>query len=397
MKIVLRAIAVLAILIMLVLAGIQGVLQAKLTGIVQQQLALSRTAPFEQTTVEHVRFNLFTGKLEARLVAVPNTDSLVSHPHMLAAPLITARIAWPDLLRGIINIRHLEVPQLTLTIIRDADGAWNLPWLPQTKPAPIETPAEVQAERETTLPTPPKDQPPPRDITLPSDDEHLELVLSPLRTKRLLHIANANLKVTIIYIDKHTDPDEFPLIWQGSVTASGIFTYGYLPEAFWGSIRIDGSAADAPQNLSTEIEIRLAPLLEPEEASFTMEGHVLSIPLSRIAPWQEATGIDAEALDIRASLSSEQGILQSGAHLSLKAQNANVTSQANRRLRNLSLPAITKIHIPVSGTLQNPTINLAQAITQSLLETMKENPDALFDQIRIDGKSLRERIRTREN
>jgi hypothetical protein len=58
----------------------------------------------------------------------------------------------------------------------------------------------------------------------------------------------------------------------------------------------------------------------------------------------------------------------------------------------VTLPATVTLVIPIRGTLESPDVNIRQAITQSLLRNIADNPEVMLEQITIDGKSLRERL-----
>jgi len=375
------------VVLLALLGTLQVFLQTRLTAIVQAELRASRTPPFEQTTLQNVRFNLLTGQLRATHLAVPNPEAF-DMPDMFSIPGFTARIAWPDLVRGIVNIRSLNVPQLTVTIIRNPDGSWNLPWLPGPEVEPAAWVPHEKTLPEKTIPYPRVPEVAPAPTPLP-----LDLDLPPLLTKRQLHIADATIALQIVYIDRQTSPQAPPLTLKATLHVSDLFTYGYLPEPLWGTVTLTGHAVDAPETFQIDLHAKVAPILQPDEASFTLQGTIAAMDPGRIAPWQEATGIASESIDLRAEIAVADGNFQRTSHLLLTARNASVSADTHRRMRNLELPPVFSVRIPVAGTLQEPSINLVQAITQSLLKNLADNPETLLDQIRIDGKSLRERIR----
>lgn len=368
----------------------QVVLLLVLPGLVRKALLESSTAPFEQTTLESIRFNLFTGRLTAKTLSVPNPAGFETYPAMFQAPSVTARIAWPDLLRGIVNIRSLEIPVIRVTIARNKAGGWNLPWLPQPdRPAAAPTDAAPQVPQQSQIPDSPDR---PKAPQAPAAESAEDIELSPMRSKRELHIAHADINLEVIYADQMETNPEPPLILRANISANDIFTYGYLPEPMWGKVTVQGNAMQEPDTFVIDLEAHIAPLLEPEKASFKMRGGIKNMDMHQIKPWYTATGLTSDALSLDTRIHVQQGDFRKTSHLKLTAVNAQLSDALSQKLQNVKLPRIVELQAPISGTLQKPSINLAQAITQSLLQTLAKNPEAVLDQISIDGKSLRERL-----
>jgi hypothetical protein len=116
-------------------------LQSKLTA--RLEAAFGR--PVE---VGSYSFSLWRGaRIEAQSVTV-DEDPRFGHEYFLHAESLTVRLRWQGLLRGHLQLGTVSLSRLSLNLVRNADGDWNLAeWLP--KPAGVSSTVSAPAASST--------------------------------------------------------------------------------------------------------------------------------------------------------------------------------------------------------------------------------------------------------
>ncbi len=369
-----------AIVILGLLLAVLLLAQWQVAGRVQRLAAVRLPEPFRETAFSSVQFQLLSGRLQAGPIRVPNPDGFTL-PDMIRIDGLSASIAWPGVLWRMLNIRMLEISQITLYLERDAAGRWNLPWLPQPEPVAPRIPVPAP---EMPLPEVPPAPP------VPLDD-----IPPPPRPARLrLRIGQAQAPVRIVLLD-HLQPDEAlrMFTFEGELFVEDIFTYGDLPPEAWGELALTGAAVNSAAPFETDIVVRLAPMPHLERISLQLDGRIRGGKLDLLPEWPEKLGLQCASLDLESHLQIQEGRFRRESVLHLTAHDGVLTGAAARSGRTVQLPSVFTVRLPVTGTVQNPEIPFAQAITESILRHVSENPEGFLDQIRIDGKSLRDRLR----
>lgn len=359
-------------LVVIVLVAVQWLLQSRLTPLIHQALpGISREAGLD-IGIERASVNLFAGaasvsRLTARLPDNPD------QPPALSIDRAKASIGWVSLFRKIVYIRDLTLKNARFTIVRQADGRILLPGgglQPPGEPPMVEPPpasAEIK---------PPAGTPEPRPSSLPK-----------------IALGKADLSAAFIYEDRTRDGiNPSRLVLDLTLLAEDLFTYGDLPPEAWGLLKLKSTSPSHPGAFAADIEARLAPLTHPATASLTAEGQILNVNLNELGDLAETLGVASESADIAMKLDVREGIFASGSSITATLRNAELTGSLREKNKRVTLPATVTLVIPIRGTLEAPDVNIRQAITQSLLRNIADNPEVMLEQITIDGKSLRERL-----
>ena len=362
-------------LVVIVLVAVQWLLQSRLTPLIRQALpGISREAGLD-IDIERASVNLFAGaasvsRLTARLPDNPD------NPPALSIDRAKASIGWVSLLRKIVYIRNLTLKNARFTIVRQADGRILLPGgslQPTKEPPIIETPE-----------TPPA----------PSEIEPSAGTSEPLSSSLpKIALKKADFSAAFIYEDRTRDVNNPSRVALNlTLIAEDLFTYGDLPPEAWGLLKLKSTSPSHPGAFAADIEARLAPLTSLATASLTAEGRILNVNLRELGDLAETLGVTSESADISLELDVREGIFASGSTITATIRNAELTGSLREKNKRVSLPATVTLVIPIRGSLEAPEVNIRQAITQSLLRNIADNPEVMLEQITIDGKSLRERL-----
>ncbi len=362
----------LAVVLVTALAGGQWVLKTRLTPRVNKALErLSSTTGFEIRT-QDASASLFAGRVIFTGVSARRAGASGTPPS-LSFDRISATAGWINLLRDVRHVESLSIENARITIRRQPDETLRLPI------------ADGAAAR-----TPPVAIPPTggtRTVATPSPP------VAPDPMPKIA-IKSASLTGKLIYEDATGgDPQTAPLSLDLSITATDLRTYGKRPPAEWGWMRMQTTRPTHPGTFAADVTFRLSPFGDPDSASLTAEGQLLQVRPRELGNLTDALGITGDAADIDLNLDIVNGVFQQDSTLRVVLHNAELAGDLRERYHRITLPAVITLILPVRGTLAEPTINTRQAITHSLLKNLADQPEAMLDQITIDGESIRGRLR----
>ncbi len=368
----------LAVLIVLavVMGLLQWLLQSHLTPMMHRALPQVSEATGLDIRMDAAFVNLFAGQAGITGLAayVPNTAGM---PPTVSLDRAFADLDWLSLLRRTIRITDLAIDNARITIIRQADGKMLLPGgerpIPRTLPDRSPEPSEEQ-------PPMPDEQP---DIPPPSVPSTLPRIL----------IRKAGFTAGMTYEDRTKNEDVPSRIGVDiEVAAKDIATFGNPPPGEWGQIRLTSSSPTHPGAFQAEVELRVAPILAPATITMTAKGRMANVNLRELGNLTDTLGITGDSADITLDLDVRGNRFHRGSVIQASIRHAALTGELREKNPRVSLPEQITLVIPVGGTLTAPEFSLTQAVTQSLLRNLADNPDFVLDQITIDGKSLRERL-----
>lgn len=376
MKVTPRIFLILITAAVIALSAAQWMLQCHLTPLIRKGLpAISRGTGLDWR-IEGAAANLLARSASiAGLTAVLQDTG--STPPLLSVDRATVAIGWMSLLREILYIRNLSVENAHLVLIRQTDGTITLPGGPRTPPETGAIP----------------EMPEPAD-RLPGETAP-PVAKSPVLPK--IALRKAAVSATMSYEDRTQGGGGLPPVAiDFTVVAEDLFTYGDLPPAEWGLLKLRSTSPTHPGAFAADLDIRLAPLTDPATASMAVGGRILDVRLRDFGNLTDATGVTGDSADITVQLDIREGVFLDGSRITVSLRNPELTGELRETHKRLSLPGSVTLIIPIRGTLATPAINIPQAITHSLLKTIADNPDHMLDQITIDGKPLRDRLRKRK-
>lgn len=348
---------------------LQWGLQKQLTPVVQRVLPLIQQQTGLQVELEHAAINLFLGEVVLRELMAVHPE--VGDTPLLSVPRAGVAIRWKPLLQGHLVIRDLALDNAHVTLVRMPDGR-----------VPIPEMAEA--------PVPPPDPEP--EVPVDPAVEETPVVIPPAVLEK------ADVSVFLTYEDRATDeaaPRSITLELQ--LAAQNIATWPFQGDDAWGHVRIQSASTSHPGAFAADLDIRLAPLVDIDAISADVTGRVMDVNLDAFGDLVDKIGVNSESVDITLDLRIRDHAFASGSVIKATVRNGQLTGDLERKNRNVRLPETISLHLPVSGTLDAPSINVTQAITQSVLRNIADNPDYILDEIRVDGQSLRDRLRGLRN
>lgn len=378
MKKIYKIIAVLIILVVIALEALQWTLQSRLTPLVQKMLPdISREMGLN-VRVERVSVNLFSGKIRISRLMALLPAATPANPPFLSIERASASLGWMSLFQKVIFVRSLSLHNACITIVRQPDGRIFLP----------DNDLRLGAKPSTAATHVPPS-------TMQGDDSpSIISPATPLSSLPKIALGKANFSAAVIFEDQiHGTDHPSRVKLDVTLIAEDLFTYGDLPPEEWGVLKLQSSSPSHPGAFAADIDVRLAPLSDPATASFTATGQILNVNLRELEGLADILNMTSDSSDIALLLNVREGVFQKGSCITTTVHNAELIGALREKYKRISLPKLITLIIPIRGTLEAPELNVPQAITQSLLKNIADNPDDMLDQFTIDGKSLRSRLK----
>jgi len=297
--------------------------------------------------VQKLSINIPNGMLYLKKITLQNPDGFLLE-NLASVEEVKVEVDLHSVLRRQpLVIRRIEVEKALLNIIRNADGVFNVSALKASmspaEPAPQQPlpPSGIQQPSAPSAPPPPPEQVyPPPEILL----QHL----------------SCRLKVR--YIDLHLNQTDIAL--DLSLTGNDLSTL-QDPDAPWGSLNLQGSLGNQKQAFLTMLQARLAPLTMPEQPSFDLTGKVMEIDPRLMDKLYKKLGIRSAPFGLEPDLHCVDGVYENSA-IALKISNIKIEEKhANAFSRALSAQSL-RFSFPLTGSIQNPTLEWQQALASSI-------------------------------
>jgi len=367
-----KIIALAVILCIIIVAGIQIFLSYGLTDSLRK-LVLPAIKERYQTdvTVSRISVNLIGGSLNVHNINVANPPGF-EEPAMLFIERCGLKVGLPALFKaGSADIQKAVVKDVVLTVSRNKNGALNLDQIisamqsqknagaaPEGSPAP-------EARRETN----------PKDRALPN-----------------IIIKKMEIMSRLNYLDWQIG-QPFKLGIEMNLLLSNIANYGF-DDSLSGNINLRGNILENDKKCAFDLNGRISPITDPLLVSFDLSGSMQTIDLKTFRGLIENIGIqDGKASGTitlvcrKGQFDSEKSIIR------LKLTDTVPTKEKAQQMGNIPMPATINLIVPVSGSLSNPQINVADAILRSM--TSEDTVNSILQSI-IDSKKTQRAVAEKE-
>ena len=296
--------------------------------------------------LDTAKVNLFTLAGHVNKAAIgygTNSDFFI------AADTMAASLGWPDWRQRVQNIRHLKMDGVEL-------------FLAQTKKSPAAVVPATTAGGEGTETASPGAP----GIAMPVRIQQADAAVR-------LHYRNTTLKGNPLTLDMALKLD-----------AQNIAT---IPAKEWGTFTLTGTQDGNPLALITRFEGRIAPLANPQQLDFDLQGGVQAIDPKTILPLMGKLELTADSLALDVTLTCRQGAFDhQKSALVLHFIKPCTTGRLAQKTKGLKLPPELRITVPVSGTLADPKFDVAAGTTHAVLGLLTQNTDWIIQNLKKAGK-----------
>lgn len=245
-----------------------------------------------------------------------------------------------------ILLHNIEVENALVNIVRSQDGRFNLQEL-QPKPPPDRVPPAQDTPSDPAAA--PSDQPVPPPEKKP---EPLPEIL----------IQGFSCDVVVRYLDFKLNQLDIAL--DLGVSGSNLSTLRD-PAAGWGDLAIIGSLGNDHASFVTDLDIRLAPVSDPETPSFDLAGRIMEIDPRIMEEAYDKLGIRSAPFGLEPGIYCRQAVFTNSA-IALHVRDIQFDERLSDHLGGMASIDELRFMVPVAGTLQAPTSDLESALKSAL-------------------------------
>ncbi|MFA5689553.1 MAG: hypothetical protein WC959_10470 [Kiritimatiellales bacterium] len=330
------ALAMLVVLIVLSVVGLQVFLMRGLTPLLNTKIfpAVKDTYGLE-ASISGAAVNLFRGTVTLENFELRNLDGY-TEPHLLTFDRCHAAIDLFSLLRrDPVVIKKIEALGAVLTVEKNAGGTINVEQLIavfQPEETPVLEPAAIAPVVERPAPVAPAE---------------VSIVEEPLPVTIPLHIQNIIAEIQI----RAVNFVEEEISLNTRFTAGNIFTVPAedQPDTL---IVLRGALTKNKQAYVTDLNAFVQPLTDPEKPSFNAAGSVIDIDAEWLDSLLKKNRAECSSFSIKPSITCRAGVLD-GSRIEFSMNDLNV--------QGAEIGALT-LNVPLSGTVQNPVFEFGGAL-----------------------------------
>ena len=347
-----KKLAIVLLVLAGIAAGIIGLMQWGINSQVNRLLAEASRQAGAPVKAASFAVSLWRGAAELRGLSVANREGFGDSKLFTLAqgrvavrylPLFRKRVCFDD-----VTLRDAE-----LTIVRAADGQVNV-----KRPGgngggrPEEAPG---GEAPTNAPPSPPLEGGPAG-KLPA-----------VAVERL----RGNLNVHFVDQAAAAAGNPAEILLQLTVGADNLATYGNAAnEAAWGALTVDGSLQSGDKKAPIHLTGRIAPVLDPQAMTFTMNGTVEGLDPDMMKPLMggKDIGVRGEAERVEIALVCNGGRFD-------EANSKLTVTLKNVKAGNRTVPSM-KLDIPVHGKVDKPKLRMEQALIGAMNQLMAAPEEA---------------------
>ncbi len=340
MKTTLKVLTAILTLGLVILIGLHLFLQYGLTKTMREVVLPRLEAETGiAATVGRLSINLPNGMLYLKDVAIKNPEGFLLE-NMASIDRINVEVDILSLLKQkLIRVKNIEIENALVNVIRNKDGEININRVQEGMPPPPPPPVEGR-------PVPDGGKP---DVEAPS-------TTPAARPEVLIEALQCNAKVR--YLDFKLD--QLDIVLDLNVIGSNLSTQKD-PSTPWGDVSVIGSLGSKRTRFVTDLQLRLAPVIDPQTPSFDLSGKVLEIDPRILEKTYDKLGIRFAPFGLDPRLYCREGWFRDSS-ITLNLEDIVFEDKLANRLGGMGSIGSLRFSVPIEGSLQEPTVDIQQAL-----------------------------------
>jgi hypothetical protein len=350
MKTTYKVIAAIFALGLVILLGLHLFLQYGLTKAMREVvLPRIRQSTGIDVQVDRLSINLPNGRLCLKGAAIRNPEGFA--PQDLASVRnIKVEVDIPSLLkRPLIRVRHVTIEDARVNVVRNEAGEFNIRRLQEGRPqpaAPTGRPPGPSTGIPREAPESSAGQPeagPPKPLP--------EVLIETLACQAEIRYVDRKIRLPDIALDLN-------LAGRNLGTQRD-------PAAGWGTLDVNGALGNDRASFITDLHLDLAPLADPNSLSFDLTGRIMEIDPRLMEGLYESIGIRSTPFGLDPRLHCRDNrFADSSIELTLK--DIRLDDRLAKKMGGMGSIDSLRFPVPVRGTLQEPSVDVKEALIRSL-------------------------------
>jgi hypothetical protein len=349
MKTTLKVLTAILTLGLVILIGLHLFLQYGLTRTMREVVLPRLEAETGiAATVGRLSINLPNGILYLKDVAVKNPAGFLLE-NMASIDRINVEVDILSLLKQkLIRVKNIEIENALVNVIRNKDGEININRVQEGMPQPPHPAVEgrpVPDGGKPSLEKPDVEAPSPPPAALP---------------EVLIEALQCNAKVR--YLDFKLD--QLDIVLDLNVIGSNLSTQKD-PSTPWGDVSVIGSLGSKRTRFVTDLQLRLAPVVDPQVPSFDLTGKVMEIDPRILEKAYGDLGIHSAPFGLDPKIHCREGWFKEST-VTLNLVDIVFEDKLAKRLGGMASVGSLRFSLPVEGSLRKPVVDLQQALYGAL-------------------------------
>ncbi len=297
--------------------------------------------------VEGLSINVVQGRLYLKGVAVRNPEGFMLE-NLAFVEQVNVELDIPSLLKKkLVRVKNITVDKALVNVIRNKDGKLNIEMLQEGLPA------SPSGEGGEPVPESRKPREQPSDGTPAAE---------PSKPLPEVLVDALDCRTRVRYLD--FKQDQLDIALDLSLIGSNLGTQRD-PAAEWGKLALIGSLGDDNTSFVTDLKVDVAPIVDLQSLSFDLNGRIMEINPKIMEDIYDKLGIRSAPFGLDPQLHCRSNRFEDSS-ISLNLRNVQMEEKLSRKLGGMGSIASLRFPVPVEGTLQDPQVNVQQALLQAL-------------------------------
>ncbi len=294
--------------------------------------------------VKRLSLNVPNGRLYLKGIAIRNPEGFRLE-NFASVKKASLEVDVLSLLKNkLVRVKNLRVNDARINVVRNEAGDLNIDRLQKERPEP---PTEPSAE---PMPEPAKPAEPPA-------PQESRPVAEPKTLPEIL-IETLACQARLRYVDMKLDDIDVAL--QLELTGRNLSTQ-HDPSAEWGEVLLEGALGDDKTGFVTDLRLELAPVTDPEALSFDLTGRIMEIDPELLEEAYDKIGIRSAPFGFDPQLYCRENRFERSS-FALNLKDIRLEDKLADKLGGMGSIESLRFAVPVEGTLEEPSIDLAGAL-----------------------------------
>lgn len=313
--------------------------------------------------VGRLSINVAEGVLYLKDVAVKNPEGFLLE-NLASVDLIEVEVDIPSLFkRKLIHVKRVEVEEALVNVIRNKAGDINVAVLQEGLPPSHPVPPGGG-------PVPETGKKPPENI--PESGKTVPASEPAAVPEMLFDAILCHAKVR--YIDLKLNQLDIAL--DLNLSGQGLSTLRD-PDTPWGQVDLTGSLGNNRNSFTTDLDLRLAPVTDPQVVSFDLSGKILEIDPRIMQDAYADLGIRSDPFGFEPQFQCRENRF-SHSRMALILNHVELEPKLARRLGGMASIGSLRFVVPVEGSLEEPRVDLQAALLGAIGGNTRSILDALI-------------------
>ncbi len=372
--IIVRLVLAVVVLVVVVLGGLQYVLQNRLNDVFAEVLPALKAEKGVDVSIGNASVNAFGGSALIEGLQIANMGAGYGSGQAATIDSLSIELGLLNLIKGTLNADRLELQDFDFNLIRNADNRLNVNDLSSAvigrDVIPMPTIKGVVSDVGDSVPEPIAEAP--AAVVVEEASEPMPIRIGSLSINGQLEYIDYRIVEEVALVTGKPAGDPFRLAMDLSTRLENIH---YLQGGEWGTIRITGNLAGKVDVIKVDLSGDIGPITDPDKIDLKLQGTISEVDLKLFEVFgagEDPPMTSEHPGEIQVNLESVAGQVNAGvSRVVLRFKDVLLSEKLEKKYHVARLPYIT-IPMELSGPLNSMKLEkpkTGDVIIASILES----------------------------